>query len=198
MKELFVATTNKGKLKEIAAILDRTVERLVSPAEFPQLPTVNEDGDTFEANAIKKARSAADATGLPAIADDSGLVAMGLGGRPGVHSARFAGEDATDEGNIRKLLAELADNEHLDRSAYFACVIALCLPGGECRTFSGRLDGVIIDECRGVNGFGYDPVFWLPQFSRTLAELDTERKNMLSHRAQALGKLKEYLATCSE
>lgn len=194
MKELFVATTNKGKLKEIAAILDATVDRLVSPAEFPHLPPVIEDGATFEANAIKKARSAAQSTGLPAIADDSGLVVIGLNGRPGVHSARFAGEDATDTDNIRKLLDELAHNANVDRSAYFACVIALCLPDGQCKTFTGRLDGIILDECRGGNGFGYDPIFLLSEFNQTLAELALDAKNRISHRAQALTKLQEYLA----
>lgn len=193
MKELVVATANRGKLRELELLLDGVVERLFSPADFPVFPEVVEDGETFAENAVKKARSAALATGKPVIADDSGLVVDELGGRPGVRSARFAGEGASDVENNAKLLRELAGVPAERRTAAFCCVIALCLPSGECFTFEGRLEGAILDEPRGKGGFGYDPLFLVPDYGLTLAELPLEIKNIISHRGKAFARLKEYV-----
>ncbi|HLO27377.1 MAG TPA: XTP/dITP diphosphatase [Geobacteraceae bacterium] len=194
MKELLVATGNKGKFIEIQLLLQGVVERLYAATDFPGLPVVSEDGLTFAENAVKKAISAARITGMPVIADDSGLVVDALGGRPGVHSARFAGEDAADAENNDKLLRELSGILPEQRTAAFHCVIALCLPGGECLTFDGELKGIILDAPRGAGGFGYDPLFLVPEFGQTFAELPLGVKNAISHRGKAFCKLKEYLA----
>jgi XTP/dITP diphosphohydrolase len=195
MKELLVATANRGKLREIEFLLDGTVKRLLSPADFPTFPEVVEDGETFSDNAMKKARSAAAATGMPAIADDSGLVVEELGGLPGVRSARFAGEGSTDAENNAKLLRELIEVSAVQRTAAFFCVIALCMPDGNCQTFNGELKGIILKKPRGSGGFGYDPLFLVPEIGQTLAELPLEVKSVISHRAKAFVKLKEYLQT---
>ena len=194
MKELLVATGNKGKLRELELLLHGSVERIRSLADFPELPAVEEDGGTFVENAIKKARSVAVATGLPVLADDSGLVVDLLGGRPGVHSARFAGETATDNENNARLLRELAGMPVESRGAAFRCVLALCLPDGSCDTFDGELRGVILETPRGTEGFGYDPLFLVPEYGQTLAELPLAIKNRISHRGKALLRLKEFLA----
>ncbi len=194
MKELLAATGNRGKFAEIGELLRDTVETLYSLKDFPGLAPAVEDGADFTENALKKARSAALATGKPVIADDSGLEVDALGGRPGVHSARFAGEGAGDAANNARLLKELADIPEGQRTAAFRCVIAFCLPDGNCRTFEGKLAGVILNEPRGAGGFGYDPLFLVPEYGLTLAELPTEVKNAISHRGNALGRLKEYLA----
>ena len=194
MKELLVATGNKGKLRELELLLHGSVERIRSLADFPELPAVEEDGGTFVENAIKKARSVAVATGLPVLADDSGLVVDLLGGRPGVHSARFAGETATDNENNARLLRELAGVPVESRGAAFRCVLALCLPDGSCDTFDGELRGVILETPRGTEGFGYDPLFLVPEYGQTLAELPLAIKNRISHRGKALLRLKEFLA----
>ena len=194
MKELIIATGNKGKLVEIEDLLRDVVETFYSLHDFPEIPKVEEDGATFEENAVKKGRSAALATGKPVIADDSGLEVDILGGRPGVHSARFAGEDASDSANNEKLLKEIANSPEDQRTAAFRCVIALCLPDGSCRTFTGSLKGIILLEARGTGGFGYDPLFLVPEHGQTLAELPLDVKNAISHRGMALARLKECLA----
>jgi XTP/dITP diphosphohydrolase len=194
MKELLVATGNKGKLRELELLLHGSVERLLSLADFPELPAVEEDGKTFVENAIKKARSAAMATGLPVLADDSGLVVDFLGGRPGVHSARFAGATATDTENNVRLLRELAGVPVELRGAAFRCFIALCLPDGACETFDGELRGIILETPRGTEGFGYDPLFLVPEYGKTLAELPLATKNRISHRGKAFLSVKEFLA----
>jgi XTP/dITP diphosphohydrolase len=193
MKELLIATANKGKFSELELLLEGMVDNLYSFADFPDLPAVIEDGATFTENAVKKAQTAARATGKPAIADDSGLLVDALNGRPGVNSARFAGENAGDAENNAKLLRELAGVPPQLRTAAFRCVIALCLPGEECLTFAGDLKGVILDMPRGEGGFGYDPLFFVPEFGQTLAELPLDVKNAISHRGKAFIKLKEYL-----
>lgn len=194
MKELLVASGNKGKIAEISLILDGYVERLYSAADFPALSGVIEDGDTFEANARKKALSAAIVTGIPALADDSGLVVDALGGRPGVHSARFAGEGCGDAANNEKLLKCLEGVEVCRRTAAFHCVVALCFPDGSCRTFRGELKGVILENPRGAGGFGYDPLFLVTEFGKTLAELDVEIKNRISHRGRALEGVRGFIS----
>lgn len=193
MKELLIATANKGKFNEIQLLLQGTVDRLYSTADFPDLLAVTEDGATFAENAIKKAQSAAKITGKPAIADDSGLLVDALSGRPGVRSARFAGENAGDVENNARLLKELAGIPPQQRTAAFRCVIALCLPQGDCLTFDGELNGVVLDTPRGAGGFGYDPLFLVPEFGQTLAELPMSVKNAISHRGKAFIKLKAYL-----
>jgi XTP/dITP diphosphohydrolase len=193
MKELLVATGNQGKFLEIKELLRDTVANLFSLEDFPEIPPVEEDGATFAENAVKKAQIAAQATGKPVIADDSGLEVVSLGGRPGVYSARFAGEGAGDSENNAKLLRELADLPNGEGTAAFQCVVALCFPDGSCRTFSGELKGVILKEPRGTGGFGYDPLFMVPEYGRTLAELPLEVKNAISHRGKALAELKMHL-----
>lgn len=193
MKELLVATGNRGKLKEIELLLSGTVERVLFLEDFAVLPHVEEDGETFADNAVKKARSAAVATGKVVIADDSGLVVDALGGLPGVRSARFAGEAADDEKNNAKLLHEMTGMPAERRTGAFRCVIALCSPTGECLTFDGELKGSILDAPRGDGGFGYDPLFYVQEYGQTLAELPLAVKNAISHRGKAFAKLKEYL-----
>lgn len=193
MKELLIATGNRGKFAEIRELLKDTVEHFYSLDDFPEIPKVLEDGATFEENALKKGRSAARATGVPVIADDSGLEVDRLGGAPGVHSARFAGEDASDGENNEKLLKAIAHLPREQRTAAFRCVVALCLPDGTCHTFTGSLCGILLLEPRGSGGFGYDPLFLVPEQQKTLAELPSEVKNSISHRGKALAGLKKFL-----
>jgi len=193
MNELLIATSNKGKLAEIKELLKDVVLTFYSIEDFPDIPQVQEDGVTFEENAMKKGLSAARATGKPVIADDSGLEVECLGGKPGVLSARYAGESATDAANNEKLLREIAHIPQELRKATFRCVIALCLPNGSFRTFTGFLKGLLLNGPRGDGGFGYDPLFLVPEYGRTLAELPLEVKNSISHRGKALAELKEFL-----
>jgi XTP/dITP diphosphohydrolase len=193
VRELLVATANRGKFGELQMLLQGTVDRLLSLDDFPGLPPVTEDGATFAENAVKKARCAATATGKPTLADDSGLLVDALDGLPGVLSARFAGEHAGDDANNALLLGKLANVPPHLRTAAFHCVIALCLPDGECLTFDGELKGTILDVPRGSGGFGYDPLFFLPEYGQTLAELPMDVKNAVSHRGKAFARLKEYL-----
>lgn len=198
MKKLLVATSNKGKFLELSEMLSGKVDELYSLADFPEIVLPPETGSTFEENAIIKARHAAMVSGIPAIADDSGLEVEYLDGRPGVHSARFAGESATDRDNNEKLLAELVNVPHDRRDAKFRCCIAYSPIDGECDTFPGQLHGRIIEKPRGGNGFGYDPLFLVTGYDRTLAELEIEVKNSISHRAEALKRFMEYIANSSE
>lgn len=193
LKELVVASGNKGKLREFAELLKDVVDVVLSPADFPGLPEVDEDGDTFEANALKKARSAAAFTGRPVLADDSGLCVDYLGGRPGVHSARFAGPGAHDAENNALLLQELAGVPREKRGGEFHCVIALCFPDGSCRTFDGMLRGEILEAPRGEGGFGYDPLFLVPEYGQTFSELPIKIKNRISHRGRAMQMLKDEM-----
>lgn len=187
--ELIVATRNKGKLKEIEALLSPLQIIVRAVAEFPELPEVVEDGLTFAENATKKAATIARLSGRLTLADDSGLEVAALAGAPGIHSARYAGEDADDAANNRKLLAVLASLPPEQRAAAFVCVMALCAPDGSCRTFAGRLEGRITSELRGTEGFGYDPLFVVAGHDRTLAEIPLAEKNCISHRAQALAQV---------
>ncbi len=145
-----------------------------------------EDGDTFEANAIKKAVTVMQATGLPSISDDSGLCVDALNGAPGIYTARFAGEDATDDQNIAKLLSQLDGVDMPERTARFVCVIAVAVPGKEPVTFRGECEGKILTEKRGMGGFGYDPIFYVEEYGKAMAELAPEIKNSISHRSRAL------------
>jgi XTP/dITP diphosphohydrolase len=194
MKDLIVATRNRGKLKEIQALLDGVVAAVRCAADFPGFPETIEDGLTFQENALKKAREAMQFTGLPALADDSGLVVDSLDGRPGVYSARFAGEGADDAANNRQLLAELDGISAEHRQAAFVCVLAFVTPGGIEQVFSGRIGGVILTSGRGNEGFGYDPLFLVDGFDRTMAELSVQEKNAISHRGQALQHFQAFLS----
>lgn len=182
--QLVIATRNRHKLDEIRAILGSPGLQLSSALDHPEVPDVVEDGDTFEANAIKKAVALHRATGAWALADDSGLEVDALGGEPGVRSARYAGEPVDHAANIAKLLAALRGVA--DRTARFRCVIALAGPGFPPSTVEGRCEGVITAAPRGTGGFGYDPVFVPEGHARTFGELDAALKNGISHRARAL------------
>ncbi len=182
--KLLIATHNPGKLKEIRAIFDIDGLELVGSREVPDIPQVIEDADTLQANAIKKALEPSRLMGWWTLADDSGLEVEALGGAPGVYSARYAGPEADYNANNRKLLDEL-DGE-TNRRAKFRCVLALASPDGMVETVSGTCEGVISDKPRGVQGFGYDPVFIPDGHDQTFAELDPETKNRISHRARAL------------
>lgn len=199
MVRVLVATRNRGKLAELERLFVGVGElSLVSLDAFPEVPEVVEDGATFAANAEKKAREYADATGLPTIADDSGLEVDALGGAPGVLSARYAGESATDAANNAKLLAALADVPDHARTARFRCVLAFVDPRGalgpQAHLEEGTVEGAILHASRGTNGFGYDPLFLPRGGTRTTAELPSDEKDRLSHRGQAARKLARFLS----
>ena len=193
IRELVLATRNRHKGEELAALLGGLGITIRTLDEFPDAPEVVEDGDTCEANAIKKARTIAEFTGLPAVADDTGLEVDALGGRPGIYAARYAGEDATYEDNCRKLLQELTGVPRERRTARFLTVAAIALPSGEIRVVQGMLEGKIADEASGTLGFGYDPLFLIPELGKTLAELSADQKNAISHRAKAFTQAKDLL-----
>jgi XTP/dITP diphosphohydrolase len=185
-KKLLVATNNPGKLKEYADLLDGLPAALTTPAQEVLSMEVKESGTTFAENAILKARAYAEASGLLTLADDSGLEVDALGGAPGVRSARYAGEGASDADRYRLLLRHLADVPEKERTARFRCVVAIATPGGDVHTAEGRCEGLIGFEPRGTHGFGYDPVFYMPDRGQTMAELPAEVKNRISHRARAI------------
>ncbi|RKY59577.1 MAG: non-canonical purine NTP pyrophosphatase [Candidatus Latescibacterota bacterium] len=190
---LVLATRNEGKAKEIREALSGLEVDLLTLSDFPEVPEVHEDGATFSENAKKKALTVAKFTGLPALADDSGLEVDALGGMPGVRSARFAGEGADDDANNRKLLELLKGLPPERRTARFRCVLALAFPDGEVYTVEGTCEGLIAEEPAGEGGFGYDPLFLIPEEGRTFAQMTREEKNSLSHRGRALRKLREVL-----
>lgn len=192
--KIVVATKNQGKLRELRALLEGTDLELCSLADYPAMAEVVEDGTTFLENALKKAKAVSAFTGETAVADDSGLEVAALGGRPGIHSARYAGEKAGDRENVMKLLRELEEVPPARRDAAFRCVLVLCRPGSAFEAFEGSWEGKITMIPRGENGFGYDPVFLVPEYGKTAAEIPPELKNRLSHRAKALQKLKKKLA----
>ncbi len=184
--KITLATKNRSKAAEIREILKGIDAEVLTLDDFPEIVMPPERGATFRENAVEKARFAAEATGTPALADDSGLEVEALGGRPGVLSARYAGAGATDRENFTKLLKELEGVPFEKRKARFVCVIAIAGPGIEEAAFEGTLDGYISVEPSGQGGFGYDPVFFIPGEERTAAELKPEEKNRISHRARAL------------
>ncbi|CAB5086547.1 Nucleoside 5-triphosphatase RdgB (dHAPTP, dITP, XTP-specific) (EC [Olavius algarvensis associated proteobacterium Delta 3] len=186
---LVIATRNHGKTAEIRDLLKGYPIRIPSLDDFGPIPPVEEDGDTFEANAYKKASFTARVLGLPAMADDSGLVVEALGGAPGVHSARYAGPDASDEDRCRKLLQEMEHQSN--RGAAFECVISVAVPGGPALIYEARCEGIIAQEPVGANGFGYDPVFFYPPMGKTFAQMTMDEKSRISHRGKALRELRE-------
>ena len=193
IRELVLATRNRHKGEELAALLGGLGITIRTLDEFPDAPEVVEDGDTCEANAIKKARTIAEFTGLPAVADDTGLEVDALDGRPGIYAGRYAGEDATYEDNCRKLLQELTGVPRERRTARFLTVAAIALPSDGIRVAQGILEGEIAEEASGTLGFGYDPLFLIPELGKTLAQLSAEQKNAISHRAKAFTQAKDLL-----
>jgi len=191
--ELVLATGNPDKQKEIVALLGDLPITIRTLNEFEPLPPIIEDGETCEANAIKKATVIANHTGLLALADDTGLEVEALGGRPGVYAARYAGEHATYQDNCRKLLEELQGVPVGKRAARFLTVIALAEPTNSVDVVEGVLDGTIAETVSGTDGFGYDPVFFVPELGKTLAQITLEEKNQISHRGRALAKVKDVL-----
>ncbi len=195
---IFVAAThNENKIQEFSRILKPLGVTVISANECGvQLPEVKETGTTFAENAEQKAKSACEATGRPCIADDSGLMVDALGGRPGVYSARYAGEGATDEEKIEKLIIELRDTPDGERTAHFVCAICCCFPDGSKIEVEEKCDGSIGFAPRGKDGFGYDPIFFTDG-NKTFAELSSNQKDAMSHRGKALrllaGKLREKI-----
>jgi XTP/dITP diphosphohydrolase len=191
---LVLGTRNAKKRQEIETLLGDLGLDLRDLSAYPQAPEVVEDGMTFEANARKKASVLAQALGQWVLGEDSGLVVPALGGRPGVHSAYYAGRHGDDAANNARLQAEIAALPPEQRSAYYVCVVALADPAGEVRAVAeGRCHGVLVPELRGQGGFGYDPLFLIPEYHKTFGELSSRVKNALSHRSRALERLRPVL-----
>ncbi len=196
MKRLIVGTSNKGKIAEFQKLLAPLVQEILLPENlFNQSPVIIEDGETFQDNALIKAMAYHKLTGLPAIADDSGLMVDYLNGAPGVHSARYAGFEGDYAANNAKLIQEMADVPVGKRGAQFVSVIALVISPEEIYFAEGICRGEILQEQRGNFGFGYDPLFYVPDLGQTFAEMSSEDKNRISHRALAMNKLKKIIET---
>ena len=193
MKEIIIATKNAGKAKEFEHIFKPYNVRVKSLLDFEEMDDIVEDGKTFEENALIKARAIASQFNQIVLADDSGLEVDALDGRPGVYSARYAGEGRNDEDNILKVLHELEGVPTDERGARFVCALAIVTPQGDEVVVRGTCEGRILTECLGTEGFGYDPIFYLPHLSKTMAQLPKSEKNVLSHRADAFVKLQPYL-----
>ena len=183
-----LATSNQNKVKEFKGLLSEFPVEVRCLADFGSLPEVIENGQTFDDNAYKKAFHTARVLGIPAIADDSGIVVEALGGKPGIRSARFAGENATDAENCAKLLQDLKGVNN--RKASFVCVLSIAVPAGPALTFEASCEGIILESPRGNNGFGYDPIFYYEPLKKSFAELSIEEKNQVSHRGKVLAEVK--------
>jgi XTP/dITP diphosphohydrolase len=193
MREVVVATNNRHKVEEISSILKGLPVRLIPLSDYPDAPELKEEGATYAENAVHKALTVARFTGKWALADDTGLEVDALDGRPGLYSARFAGEGATFSDNKRKLLRLMDSVPTEKRTAAFRTVLALVGPSGESQVVEGVLHGRIAEKEQGTGGFGYDALFYLPEQGKTYAELTAEEKNRISHRARAVQKIREYL-----
>ncbi|MCH8029754.1 MAG: XTP/dITP diphosphatase [Candidatus Dadabacteria bacterium] len=191
LKEIIIASANSAKVREFSALLSPVVGRIVPMGEMDPVPELEEKGASFRENALGKARTVLGASGLPTLADDSGLEVQALHGRPGVYSARYAGSEATDDDNIRKLLDELEGVEN--RAARFVCCLALVYPDGREIVVEGVCEGVIAEEPKGEGGFGYDPVFMIPELGKTMAQISPGDKNSISHRGRASRAMIMYL-----
>ena len=192
MKQIIVlATTNKGKKREIQALLKDFPVDIKTLDDFGPIPEVIEDGETFDDNAYKKASFTAKVLGYPAMADDSGLCVEALDGAPGVYSARYAGANATDQDNVEKMLTDLKGKSN--RNAAFKCVISIAIPTGAALTYEGECQGIITEEPKGENGFGYDPLFFYPDFGKTFAQCSLEEKASVSHRGRALNEIAQEM-----
>ena len=184
---LVLATRNRGKIEEIMGLLKDQPVRILCLDDFGPTPDVEEDGTTFEENAYKKASFVARILGVPALADDSGLVVDALGGAPGVFSARFGGKGLTDAQRCRMLLSKMAGESN--RTAAFECVLSLAVPAGQALTYGASCEGLIADACRGTDGFGYDPLLYYPPLGKTFAQISRAEKSRVSHRGKALFEL---------
>lgn len=193
MKKIIAASNNKNKIKEIKQILSDTGYEILSLADAGIDVDPEETSNTFEGNALIKARAASEFTNFMVLADDSGLEVDCLEGLPGVKSKRYAGENASDDDNNRLLLRNLGQIDSDNFSARFKCVIAVVSPNGTEETFYGSCEGEIVNEPIGDKGFGYDPIFYIPDYKRTMAQLDDNEKNKISHRGAALEKVRDYL-----
>jgi len=193
-KRVIIATKNRGKAKEFQHMFAPYGYEVQTLLDLSHIEDVEETGETFEENAILKAETVAQELGVLVIADDSGLAIDALEGRPGVYSARYAGEEKSDEANMDKVLSELESVEDSDRTARFHCVLAIADPNGETRTVTGTCEGMILQEKRGTNGFGYDPIFYIPTLQKSMAELSQDEKSQISHRGNALKKLKNIIS----
>jgi XTP/dITP diphosphohydrolase len=186
---LVIASGNPGKITEIQELLAGFPIEIKSLNDFGPIPEVQEDGETFDENAYKKASFTSKILGIPALADDSGLVVEALGGAPGVLSARYAGENATDEQRVAKLLKEMKGQ--INRNAAFVCVLSIAVPSGPALTYEARCEGLIAEQPAGQNGFGYDPIFFYPPLNKTFGQMTIAEKSQVSHRGKALNELKQ-------
>jgi XTP/dITP diphosphohydrolase len=193
IEKILIATRNLGKVYEIQELVKNLPVSFLSLSDVPAIPEVEEDGETFAENALKKARITSAATGLATLADDSGLCVDALNGRPGVLSARYAGGSATDAEKCAAILLEMKNVPHELRTGRFVCVMALVFPGGSEHLFEGICEGHITTAARGTSGFGYDPIFFYDEIGLTFAETDRKDKNRVSHRGRALQKVADFL-----
>lgn len=198
MKEVIIATKNRGKAKEFESIFAPRGFLVKTLLDYPEIEDVEETGQSFEENAILKAEAVSRQLNKIVISDDSGLMVDALDGRPGIYSARFAGEEKNDQANIDKVLTELKGVLTEKRTAKFYCALAVAAPGQKTFTVFGTCEGRILEEKIGTNGFGYDPIFFVEQLGLSMAELTSEKKNKISHRANALAKLDIHLDTFIE
>ncbi|MQR88564.1 XTP/dITP diphosphatase [Bacillus megaterium] len=189
MREIIIATKNAGKVKDFETLFSPKGFKVKSLLDFPKIEDVEETGVTFAENATLKAEAISSALNTPVIADDSGLAIDALNGGPGVYSARYAGESKDDNANIEKVLQKLNDVPFEKRTARFHCALAIAVPGKRTEIVEGTCEGHILEEKRGENGFGYDPIFFIEKWRCSMAELTKEQKNQISHRANALKKL---------
>ncbi len=194
MKEVIIATKNRGKAKEFVEMFEPLGYSVKTLLDYPEIEDVEETGTTFEENAVLKAETVSKLLGKVVISDDSGLMVDALEGRPGVYSARYAGEQKNDQENMDKVLKELEGVPLEERTARFCCTLAIANPESGTQTFTGTCEGTILEEKRGEYGFGYDPIFFVAEEGKAMAELPPEKKNSISHRANALKKLKEQLS----
>jgi XTP/dITP diphosphohydrolase len=194
MQKVIVATKNPGKAKEFIRMFKPYGIEVKTLLDFPEVEDIEETGQTFEENAILKAEAVCEQFGQMVIADDSGLIVDALDGRPGIYSARYAGEEKSDEANNDKLLHELKDTKEQDRAARFYCALAFASPGQSTMTVNGICEGSILFERKGTNGFGYDPLFFITELQKSMAEIIPEEKTQISHRAKALRKLEGQLS----
>ncbi|KAF0823373.1 XTP/dITP diphosphatase [Cytobacillus firmus] len=193
MQEVIIATKNAGKAREFERMFKPLGYEVKTLLDYPDFQDVEETGSTFEENAILKAEAVSKALGRMVIADDSGLIIDALGGKPGIYSARYAGEEKNDQKNMDKVLDELESIPDHKRQARFYCALAIASPGKTTATVAGTCEGHILKEKRGTYGFGYDPIFFAEEKNKAMAELMPEEKSQISHRANALQKLEELL-----
>ncbi len=193
MKKLYLATLNNGKIREMKAALEGAVNDFITPSNDFPLPEIRETGQSFEENAILKAKKAVELHGMASLADDSGLCVDALNGKPGIHSSRFFGPGLDDQEKVVRLLEMLKDVKDPDRTAFFFCAAALYYPSGQYQVITGICRGKLLNIPVGSGGFGYDPIFYIPEKKKTFAQLTVEEKQKISHRGRALKSVRDYL-----